>query len=418
MGRIAIHSLFCIGLALATSGVARADNGMPEHRIDRADSARAFIWWKHTWLPYYHWTGYNIRPYFGASPMYPETFLRSMSAIRYNRVDGVTLGIGVPRFTRVKIGSLYTFGQLGYAFSLDKVRYRAALELPITRSRAATSRLLLGGSVYSNTSTNDLWKISDGENSLAGFVAKDDHLDYFDIYGWTSWLVGELGAYWQISLAYRDDRYRSLAKNTNWSIFGGDPFRSNPRIDEGRMHSAVVRLEAGRAGGLYSVPQGWSLQAEAELGKGLGGDFDFMRYTADGRWYISPAYWYGFGFRLRGGFATEQAPFQKTFTIGGLGSVRAWPQNLLRGSRFVLANAEFYLDEIDLLISGLQFMVFADAGWAGYADNSFLSENETLGAVGVGVGFDQRRVRVEVAMPVGKNGRSEPWVWFRLYPTF
>jgi hypothetical protein len=409
----------CFWMAvLATPGTLLADDRAPVENVDPVDSLQSFFWWKHSWFPFYHWTGYNIRPYFGVSPVYPETFLRSMSAVRYNRVDGVTMGIGIPRLARLKVGSFYTFGQLSYAFSLDKVRYRAGLELPVTRSPDATSRLLVGGSIYSNTTTNDLWKISDGENSLAAFVAKDDHLDYFDTYGWSSWLVGELGAYTQISLTYRDDRYSSLHKNTNWSIFGGDPFRSNPGIDEGRMHSAILRLEAGRVGGLYSVPQGWSIQGEAELGKGLGGDFKFTRYVADGRWYLSPAYWYGFGIRLRGGFASDQAPLQKTFTIGGLGSVRAWPQNLLRGSRFIVANAEFYLDQIDLLISDLQFMAFADAGWTGYSDTEFLSADETLGAVGVGIGFDQRRVRFEVAMPVGKNGRSEPWFWFRLYPTF
>ena len=184
------------------------------------------------------------------------------------------------------------------------------------------------------------------------------------------------------------------------------------------MHSAVARFEAGRVGGLYSVPEGWALQADVEIGQGLGGDFSFTRYTADARWYWSPDYNYGLAVRFRGGMASSDAPLQKTFTIGGLGTVRAWPQNMIRGTRLAVTNAEYSFDDVNLLVSRLQLFVFGDVGWAGYSDTQFLSKAETLGADGFGVGFDQRRLRVEFAIPVGGEVNADPWVWLRLYPTF
>jgi hypothetical protein len=410
--------LACLLLAIVVpSCTARADSPAASKVDLGIHRSEPFLWWRKQWFPYYHWSGYRMRPYFGVSPLYPESIIRAMTATRFNRVEGFTLGLGIPRLSRFKIGSFYVFGQLGYAFSLDKPRYRIALEYPVGAS-SSNNRILIGGSLYSNTATNDLWKVSDLENSLAGFFFKEDHLDYFDIHGWTAWVTGDFGPYTQLTAAYRDDRYLTLDKNTNWSVFGGSDFRGNPSIDEGRMHSVVFRLEAGRVGGLYSLPQGWSAQVEAELGSAVGGDFSFNRYQADIRWYESPDHWYGFSARLRGGFATNDAPVQKTFTIGGLGTVRAWPQNSIRGTRSVSGTLEAAIDGVNFLISGLQLFVFGDLGWAGFSDSSFLSSDQTLGALGGGLGFDQRRVRVELAVPVGPQSGGNPWVWLRLFPTF
>jgi len=131
----------------------------------------------------------------------------------------------------------------------------------------------------------------------------------------------------------------------------------------------------------------------------------------------------GLNLRLRGGYIDgDVIPVQKAFTMGGVGSVRAYPQNIFWGTRMLLANAEYTLYRqrfLDDILEDLAFFGLFDAGWTNaYGVNEF-DTSDIFSAAGFGVSLDDRTVRLEIAWPLKDVGYgSDPSIWLRLNPTF
>ncbi len=355
-------------------------------------------------------------------PYRTTSVYRPIPSMRYNRVEGLVLGIGRGPMEWDSYDRGKVFGQASYAFSLDRWRYEVGAEARMGRRYGNDNfDLKLGGAYRRNTATNDLWKSSWAENTLAAFFFKEDFFDYFETEGWTLYAAAHLTPYLQASVGFRQDEYRSLTRRTSWSLFGGDGFRINPPIDEGDMNSFVVTLEGGHIRGLSSRPRGAAFRLEAELGKGLGGDFSFNRYLGDARFY-APLGPNGLTLRLRGGLATGAVPYQKGFTLGGIGSTRAYPQNAFFGTRMLLANAEFIFYEWsffdDVILNDVQFFGLFDAGWVNNVSDRF-DIDDVLPSAGFGVALDDRHVRLELSWPLREvAGDRQPTLWLRLNPTF
>jgi hemolysin activation/secretion protein len=127
------------------------------------------------------------------------------------------------------------------------------------------------------------------------------------------------------------------------------------------------------------------------------------------------------GLRLRGGYATADAPLQKQFSIGGIGSVRSYPQNGFAGTRTLIGNAEYIVDDVALFddaFDDLTLIGFVDAGWVGDADARFAMD-DVLPSAGFGIGFDDRTFRIDVSWPLRNlGGDMGPSVWLRISPSF
>lgn len=354
---------------------------------------------------------------------YPETALyRPIPALRYNRVEGLVLGIGVDPLEWDDYERNKVYGQAGYAFALDRWRYEAGLETRLGDGYRSAFNTRLGGNYHHNTATDDVWKSSWIENSLAAFFFKNDFFDYYQVEGWTVYGIQQLSTYAQLSAGYRADTYSSLTRNTSWALFGGEGFRPNPAVEEGRMHSLVFAFEGGRVEGLEYLPSGAAFRAEVEIGDGLGGDFSFNRYVADGRAYLPVSRHSTLALRLRGGLATGTPPIQKLFDIGGVGTVRAYPQNAFYGSRMLLGNVEYAFEDVQLfdeLVDDVQLFGFADAGWVNDQGTNRFDVDDLLAAAGFGLGLDDRTLRLELAWPLRDVGYGrEASLWLRLTPTF
>jgi hypothetical protein len=374
------------------------------------------------WYPGHSRYGYGIDPFgghiatmFGAQPFYP-----ALPGLRYNRVDGFVLGIDVEpiRFTSSRRSKVY--GQVGYAFGLDDIRYHVGFETRIGDTRWHRSDLgfTLGASYHENTLSDDTWKIDQWENALAAFFFRNDFLDYYESEGWNVYVskyVRSVDAL--LRVGYRSSDHRSLTNNTNWSLFRDSDFRLNPPIIDGRMNELVVEIEAGDFYQFARHPKGGAFRATAELGADFGGDFSFNRYIADGRFFTPLGRATGLSVRGRGGYGTASTPLQRVFTIGGAGTVRAYPQNEYYGRRMLLGNAELAFSQVDLLLTDAQLFGFVDAGWVGDDFDQF-DFDDAFYAAGAGIALDDRHIRFEIAWPVNDSIRSEPTIWFRLNPTF
>lgn len=390
------------------------DDRRTQYRRDRSD------WRRHRFRSY----APSFVGDFGDRWPFTETSAyRPISSIRYNRVDGLTLGIRRKPMDWDSYDRARIFGQVGRSFGLDEWRYEAGAEARLGHSYSTQDfDIKVGGSYRLETGTDDLWKASWAENTSAAFFFRTDLFDYYQTEGYTLYAVARATPLLQATVAYRSDDYRSLSQNATWSLFGGDSFRSNPGIDEGRMQSVVVTLDGGKIRGLRWIPSGIAFRGEAEFGESMGGDFNFNRYIGDIRAYLHTGRDMGLSLRARAGTSTGQLPLQKAFTLGGAGSVRAYPQNIFRGSEMILVNAEmaFYdVDPLDGILDGVTLFALADAGWTNGLSGQEFSMDDVIPAAGFGVALDDRQIRFELAWPLRDMGTGlEPTLWLRLNPTF
>ena len=115
-------------------------------------------------------------------------------------------------------------------------------------------------------------------------------------------------------------------------------------------------------------------------------------------------------------------PLQKAFTIGGIGSVRSYSQNVFLGTRMLLANAELELYEAgfaDWLLDDATLIGLFDAGWTNTGGRNEFSFDDVIPSAGLGLAFEDRNLRLELAWPLRDLGTGrEPTLWLRLNPTF
>jgi hypothetical protein len=256
---------------------------------------------------------------------------------------------------------------LAYASGRSRTLYGVQLEQPLL----PTARFVLGMDASRRTDHGDLQQIDDTENSLLLLFVREDWRDYFEREGagvYLSWRVPDFST---VSVHLRNDDYRSLTSNghvTSWWRTGR-ALRSNPAIDDGTAHRAIVRLERiakhtrrGRSGVYH-----W-IEFEG-AGGALGGDFDYSRALADVRSVVrlSPAT--TLTLRGVGGSALHGAlPAQRQFVLGGVDGLRAHAFGSYHGDRVVLAQLEYSAGVHALrtraFAAGPQVLVFLDTGTA------------------------------------------------------
>lgn len=345
---------------------------------------------------------------------------RMPAPIRYNRAEGVVVGL---RRDPMRLGShkgAQLYGQIGYAFALDDVRYTVGLESQLVRDRE--HGLKIGVAYQEQTLSPDRWKTSYAENSLASFGFRYDFFDYYESQGLSVYAVQALSETAHLTAGFRSEEHRSIARNTGWSLFKAGSFRANPAVGEGRLQAAFVGLNAGKIRDVDDLPRGAALHLEALIGTPFGGDLLVNRYEADGRLFLPVTPDTRLGLRVRGGYATSQAPLQSQFTLGGIGSVRSYAQNALRGTKMLLANAEYIVEGATIFDDFLDDVFVAglfDAGWVGNPEERFHIE-EVVPSAGFSIGIDEREVRLDVTWPLRDidAAGSGPSVWLRITPNF
>lgn len=294
---------------------------------------------------------------------------------RYNRVEGIFLGLGSEKryyWDGRREYSLY--GSVGYGFRSHNWRGNLGLSRQFAFDDGQIIELEVEG--HSLTDTKDDWLIGVNENTAAAFLIHEDFRDYFrrdGIGANIGYAVQQDYLTGQVKLGYLADEYKSMDNRTEWSLFGGNKvFRPNPAIDTARLRSIVASAGVSTVTTTIYGPEGWSVLATTEFAdKNLGGDFGFDRYVADIRRYQPLGRYDNFNVRFRVGSADGRLPLQKTFEIGGLGTLQGYPFKGEAGNRMILMNAEFivnadFLGDLSFwpswLMRGLNLLVLTDAG--------------------------------------------------------
>ncbi|MDZ7374391.1 MAG: BamA/TamA family outer membrane protein [candidate division KSB1 bacterium] len=361
---------------------------------------------------------------------------------RYNRVEGLFLGIQLPREEGLvrDVYHLLLWGDGGYGFSSKAWRYQLGLERWFRvgdESRDPLLRFAIGGEVHDLTETQDEWIIPTLENSLAALFLREDFQDYYRRTGASGYLEQKVLGRVTFRAEYRDDRYYNMPadpekrKATDWSVFGGKKrFRPNPLIEEGQLRGAIAQLIVDTRDDREAPDEGWLVQASAEFyGSQMKSDYEFDRFILDLRRYQPLSYAENLDLRLRLGTGRCRLPEQFLFDLGGIGSLRGYRFKELTGDRFFLANAEYRLRpgerDFPSLFDGVNLILFFDAGAAWFARNPSRPEKGwkelTVSRLrsDVGIALSDRRGRVRVSFAKRTDSRAAPVVvTFRLNREF
>lgn len=330
----------------------------------------------------------------------------------YQRVDGLSLIFRQElyhhdwRVPEIYLKEIYSAKQ-------DKWFY----DVGIDQRLFASVPLYVGASVYKITDSNPMDKeiITTAENGLAAFFFKEDYRDYFTRDGSTLRARLELPAHSTFKVEYLDDRYTSLERLADWSLFRGSTmFRYNPPIDEGDMNSIIASYTLNTVNSDRCVPNGAIITLAAEKAGGdWGGDFDFTTVMFDARNYVklSPYQFLRYHFKLNSR-TQGTLPLQREFYVGGIGTLRGHDYKELRGDQMILGSIEYGA----YARRKVGLFLFVDSGTAWLGDRDFADQRLELDA-GVGVEFLCHQTQVYAARDV-KDPDSPILVGVRLNRTF
>lgn len=374
-------------------------------------------------------TGFGRFPGINAlNKMYP--------AVRFNRVEALYFGLHLDRQLNWGAGrDLRPYGSIGYSFGRSEWLYTVGIERFFGEER----KFKLGVSHHYITDTEDLWRVGWSENSLSSFFAGYDFMDYYSRRGTQIYGVWKPASLVEYSLAFMDDSYSSLDRNTRYSMFGKkSTYRDNPLIDEGRFQTIAAGLQFNPRQRMLSpvFTMTGDLYFEFAEDFGSGTDYFFRRYQTE----IRTAYRIDktalLRNRLRLGTVTGDYPDFKSFALGGVGAMRGRPFKSMQGSSVALLSTELSLgsnvgergnrkwrDSMSDL-NNLKFNLFMDMGWVnqgvptssgpldGFKEFSF---SDSKLDVGGGVNFNT--LRFEIAWPASDLS-SKPYFYVRLNQTF
>lgn len=267
---------------------------------------------------------YNL-PYEGSYSTLPLGKSEQTFLLRYNRVQGLFAGWAIPKKIggKYKIFSVHGFG--GYGLEEKRFRYQLGIDRWFFSQR--DFRFEIGGKIYDLTDTRDEWRITPLENSLAAFFLKKDFMDFYRRHGYELHVSQNISIFLKGTLAFRDDRYESLERKTNWALFEGEKkFRDNPAIHEGNMRSLYGEIYFDSRNSRENPRRGWYGKFSGETShSGLNSDFSFNQYILELRRYQKLGRYERLDVRFLLGSAEGDLPFQKGFELGGLSTLRGFP---------------------------------------------------------------------------------------------
>ncbi|TYP95181.1 hypothetical protein LX73_0477 [Fodinibius salinus] len=386
---------------------------------------------------------FNAGPY-GSSALY--SVYPNLPMFHFNRVNSLFLGYRKDRMqwynsnSWLGIPSVQMHGLIGYSVGQKEWQYSLGLEKLFGRKK----HIMIGGEYHNATATDDEWRVGLNETTLTAFSAGYDYLDYYKQTGWGGYLVVRTDRYLEGGIAFSDDQYKSLQRQTDWALFGaGNRYRINPAVAKSTTGSIdTVNIASLTFSGTFNPKElllgnNFSLSAHglAEFSNSKLGvsDFNYAKYTGQFTSHINFNRGTIFKYRLRYSSITGDAPHLKRLYLGGIGTLRALPyKSMGDGNQMLLSNVELlfgkptpnrskWIDFDDLYLS-----LFLDSGWVNYesgltnAANPFAElHNFTIADLrhNAGIGAGTNFIRCEVAWDLNQPDRA-PVLWFRFNPTF
>ena len=192
------------------------------------------------------------------------------------------------------------------------------------------------------------------------------------------------------SIASKSDKYK------NWM-----PKTAEERRKEnfGTTRSITLGRIFDSRDNVYDPHEGKRMAYSVEWAGGLGGDFDFTKFTADWRYYYRAGGESVWALNLGAGYADGDMPLSQRFSMGGSDTLRGYEDDQFRGNSMVKATLEYRFP----IVKKVQGVLFTDNGYAwdkrheddfdfGLIKNSYgvgLRINSPLGPVKLDYGYGE-----------------------------
>lgn len=141
----------------------------------------------------------------------------------------------------------------------------------------------------------------------------------------------------------------------------------------------------------------YSLSAEF-AGKALGGDFNFNKYTAEGRKYFKVGSDHVIATRLTVGYAEGNISDTNRFEVGGSDTLRGYEDDQFKGDKMLAGSVEYRFP----VVNKIQGVVFTDIGNAWKSKGYTL--NDLKSSVGVGIRMSTPLGPVRIDYAKGEEG--------------
>ena len=195
---------------------------------------------------------------------------------------------------------------------------------------------------------------------------------------------------------YYEDNFISDSKYKDWM-----PKTGKARQEEnfGTTRSLTFGRVYDSRDNVYDPHEGKRMGYSMEWAGGLGGDFDFTKWTADWRYYYRAGGESVWALNLGAGYASGNMPLSQRFTMGGSDTMRGYEDDQFRGNSMLKATLEYRFP----IVKKVQGVLFTDNGYAwdkrhedafdlGLIKNSYglgLRINSPLGPVKLDYGYGE-----------------------------
>ncbi len=217
-----------------------------------------------------------------------------------------------------------------------------------------------------------------------------------------------------VTIKNRDDIYKGVADGYESDTqYYEDSFNKDSKYKDWMPSTAAQRraenfgktrsLTFGRVydsrDNIYDPHEGKRIGYSVEWAGGLGGDFDFTKWTADWRYYYRAGGENVWALNLGAGYASGSMPLSQRFTMGGSDTLRGYEDDQFRGNSMLKATLEYRFP----IVKKVQGVLFTDNGYAwdkrhedafdlGLIKNSYglgLRINSPLGPVKLDYGYGE-----------------------------
>jgi hypothetical protein len=317
-------------------------------------------------------------------PRSGPAFERLSDLLQYNRVQGLSLGLGYRQSLPVP-SRTDLYGTVRYGFSDERVTGRASLILDWQKGR-----IVLSG--YRDIL--DVDPFSPGRsfsNSLNSLLAGHDDADYALAEGGSGTVEASLGPRLDLGITLRVEQHHSTARAARSAVndwLGGDGlFPANPPVREGLFAFVVARLS-----GTQRVRWNVALDLLGGTGQTAARVYGAARRSFGSRPKVT--------LKLNAGVGTEPALPQTLFRVGGVQTVRGFEYGTLR-------SAAFWSAQLDFVPVGdrVRPVVFLDAGQGSRLGGLFSST--ALVGGGLGISLLHGLIRLDFSRPISPEASGK-----------
>lgn len=218
----------------------------------------------------------------------------------------------------------------------------------------------------------DGWKFDEDENSGYNYAENGGEgymPEKYGSYRWNNGKVNDDGTY--TSYNFKDDNY--IENNF------------------GRTNSVSWQKVYDSRDNIYDPKRGKRVSATVQwAGHGLGGDFDYYKFTGEYRNYKAIGNNQVIAFRARLGWAQGDVPYSALYTLGGADTLRGFEDDQFRGKKMYNATLEYRVP----IFNKVTGVLFTDMGDAWDAPNVTWYDGDKSFNISVGAG-------VRISTPIG-----------------